>query len=385
MQVSDVFYHVLLKVDSTLGGVIAVPPVVPGFITTGEVSTSTTGSEWVAVRSLDGHRFVLYVIRVADLAQAQALATQQIAMYGRIANKHLVRRHKVAGLADGTLALVLDEVTGGSLAQLLAARGQLTAGETVTTVAPLFRALADLHVATIVHGDLAPGNILFSADGRPMIAELGLARLRGLPAGRSDGTSTGGFVAPELVGGAQSSPASDVYAMAALGWFCLTGSAPEPAATRPSLTALRPEAPLGLVEVLTACLATDPAARPSAGSAAVDVFEAAPAESVALASVSDPAADVTRRIRAAAVSASAPATSGTRKRFRTPVAIGVVALLVAAAIGVGVTWFASRPVLQPTAAPSANQPQLQPAKTSAPGPSRAPKVKRARVVPAVPA
>ena len=337
------------------------PPLVPGFIATGGVRMNATGSEWVAVRSLDGNRFVLKSIPVTDVTQAQALAAQQMAAYDRIENEHLVRRHSAIAMADGTLTLVLDEVSGGSLAQLLGARGQLTPGETVTTVAPLFKALADLHAAGVVHGDLAPGNVLFSADGRPLIGDLGVACLLGRLAGPADGTGTGGFVAPELAGDAAPSPVSDVYAMAALDWFCLTGAPPAPAATRPALTTLRPETPALLVEALTACLATDPVARPSAGAAAVAVFDAAPAESVALASVSDPAAEITRRIRAAAVSVSDPAQPGTRKRHQAPLVLGVVALLVVVAFGVAATWFLRRPPVawHPVTVRSATQSPLR--------------------------
>jgi len=166
-----------------------VAPIVPGFTTTGGMSA--TGSEWFAVRVRDGHRFVLKVVPVANATKGQQLAAQQLAAYDRVENDHLVRRHGAIALADGTLALVLDEAGGGSLAQLACARGQLTAGETVTTVAPLFRALDDLHHAGVVHGDLAPGKVLFSAEGRPLIADLGLADLSGRSPGPLSATGTG--------------------------------------------------------------------------------------------------------------------------------------------------------------------------------------------------
>ena len=339
-------------------------PLVPGFIT-GRMSTNASGSEWSAVRSEDGNPFVLKVIAVPDLAQAQRLAREQMAEYDRIGNEHLVRRHGAFATSDGRLALVLDEVNGGSLAQLLGARGRLTPGETVTTVAPLFGALADLHAAGVVHGELSPGNILFSAQGRPMIGDLGVSGLLGEDAGLlngvGSGAGSGGFRAPELVGNASPSPVSDVYAMAALGWFCLTGAAPVPAAVRRSLTSLAPDTPLRLVEVLTACLATNPAARPSARVAAVEVFEAAPAESVALAPVSDPAAEITRRIRAVAASACVPPPSRIKWRYQSELVLGVVALLVVL-LGAGATWFFRRP---PEASASmsfrsAAQPSTQP-------------------------
>ena len=362
------------------------PPVVPGFITTGEVSTDATGAQWAAVRSLDARRFGLKVVRVADLSEALLLATEQMAGYDRIENRHVVRRHHAIGLADGTLALVLDEVSGGSLAELLGARGQLTAGETVTTLAPLFRALADLHVAGIAHGDLAPGNILFRADGRPMIGELGYGRLLGRVAGRLEGTASGGFVAPEVESGAEPSHGSDVYALAAIGWLCLTGAPPDPVVTRRSLTILRPDVPVRLAQVLTSCLATDPAARPSAGGAALDVFDSAPAESVALASVADPAAEITRRIRASAASASAPAPPGIRSRLRTPLALALVAVLSAVGLGIGTTWFLARTeVAQPVVGPAASKPKLLPATAPTTTPATKPATTPATKPPTQPA
>ena len=325
----------------TVGGAVEVQPAVPGFTITGELGSSVTGSTWAADRSVDDRGLALQILPVADASEARAQAAHLMVVLERIGNEHLVHQHGAIALADGTLALVLDQVTGGTLAHVVETRGQLSVGETVTTVAPLFGALADLHHAGIVHGELAASNILFAADGRPVISDLGVARLLGRPACRVDADS--GFVAPELVAGAEPSPAADVYAMAALGWFCLTGVPPAPATRRPSLTTLRPDTPPRLVEVLTSCLSTDPWARPSAGAAAVEAFDAAPAESVRLAPVFDPAAEMTRRIRAAAVPAPHLAAPSKSTRHRDLLAISVVALLVALALGGGAAWVWRRP------------------------------------------
>lgn len=306
-------------------------PIVPGFAITGEPGSSATGSTWAAVRQDDDRSFVVKIVPVTDIAEARSLTTHLIDVLRTINSEHLVAPHDAVALADGTLALVLDEVTGGTLAHLLAARGQLTPGETVTAVAPLFGALADLHAAGVVHGDLEPANLLFSGDGRPLISDIGVGELLGRPADPNDGAS--GLVAPELLGGAERSPASDVYAMAAIGWLCLTGARPTAAGSPPSVTAVRPEAPHRLIEVLSSCLSTNPAARPSAGTAAVEVFEAASAEPVALALVPDPAVEITRRIRADAVPvppASTPPSPA--KPHRPALVIGILALVVAALI-----------------------------------------------------
>ena len=307
----------------------------PGFTITGELGSGATGSTWAAVRSHDDRALVLRIVRVSDVAKAQAMTTRLMVVLHRIQSDHLVHLHDAIALPEGTLALVLDQVSGGSLAQALGARGKLTPGETVTVVAPLFRALAEIHAAGVVHGDLAPAMVLFDGDGKPLISGLGVAGLLGKGKVPVDGAS--GFVAPELIRGAAASPASDVYAMAAIGWLCLTGVLPA-AGTRLSSTTVSRGTPAGLAEVLTACLSTDPEARPSAAAAAVEVFDAAAPEAVHLGAVPDPAADITRRIRAAAVSAPALA-SPTGVRHRRSLVLALTALLVVSALGLGAAWF----------------------------------------------
>src|SRR5450756_1181513 len=181
---------------------------------------------------------VLKVIPVSDVAEARVHAVQLMAVLHQIENEHLVGQHGAIALTDGNLALVLDQVTGGSLAQLLGERGNLSPGETVTTLAPLFGALAALHAAGVEHGDLAPRSILFSADGRPLIGDVGVARLMGQAGGQVGRDDS--FMAPEVARGAPSTAASDVYSMAALGWLCLTGAPPDPASPSRCSTTVSP-------------------------------------------------------------------------------------------------------------------------------------------------
>lgn len=341
---------------------MAVPPCVPGFTVTAELSAdageprsavtgSTTGSTWLAVRTLDDKPLVLEVIPVPDVLEAQARAAQLREVLAGMVNTHLVCQHGAIPIAGGSLAMVFDRVAGRSLARVLTERGNLSPGETVTTVAPLFGALAELHAAGVEHGDLAPQRILFSADGRPLMSGVGVALLRGRAVGRADRDES--FMAPEVVGGAMPSSASDVYSMAALGWFCLTGAPPGPASTRRSSIAGSPRVPARLIEVLTSCLAANPTARPSARAAAIEVFDAAPAESVVLTSAADPATEITRRIRAnAAAESVSPAPPSTDTRLRRSLVVGAIALLLAA-IGAGAPWFVGH--TQETVRPAADR------------------------------
>ena len=330
---------------------------------------------WSAAPTHDHRRLLVQIFRVSDISEARRRATHLIAALHGIHNEHLLRQHDAIALADGTLALVMDEAVGGTLADVLGARGPLGPGEAITTLAPLFGALADLHAAGIVHGTLGPEKILYSEDGRPQMGGLGSACLQGRRAVPGDGPS--GFVAPELAGGGDPSSASDVYAMAAIGWFCLTGAPPGPAAASPTFSSVQPQGLSELVQVLTSCLGSDPAARPSARVIAAEVFDASSAEPVRLGSGSDPASEITRRIRQAAVSAPAEARSATGDRSRRALAIGAVALVVAMALGSGATWVlrlrpvaaAQLAVVRPTVHPSKAQaakgvPLAQPARST---------------------
>jgi tetratricopeptide (TPR) repeat protein/tRNA A-37 threonylcarbamoyl transferase component Bud32 len=80
--------------------------------------------------------------------------------------------------------LVMPFVPGGTLRQRLD-RGQLSVPEVAKIGATLARALGRAHERGIAHRDLRPENVLFDAEGRPLISDLGIARRveEGTPAG----------------------------------------------------------------------------------------------------------------------------------------------------------------------------------------------------------
>ncbi|MGZ4655051.1 protein kinase domain-containing protein [Oryzihumus sp.] len=288
-------------------------PTVPGCLLLGQVGRGASGTVWLAERDRDGARVAVKVLSGnGSRAELSDQALRELAVLSRTAGDHVVRLHDAVPLADGRLALVLDLADGGSLARVVAGRGHLSAGEAVTVLTPLAGALAQLHEVGVVHADVSPANVLFTREGKPMLADLGVARLAGEDPG--DGHGTPGYVAPEVVDGASASPAADVHALGAVGWLALTGAAPPPPAVRPPLATLGTGAPAALVGLVERCLAPDPANRPSAREAAVAAYAAAPAEPVRLATGEDPAGDLTHRLRAqAAADRVAPVPSRWRR------------------------------------------------------------------------
>ncbi len=103
-------------------------------------------------------------------------------------------------------------------------------------VSPLFEsvlhALEQLHRSELPHLDVKPSNVLVGVDGRAVLVDLGVAEDL---AGGDDDDGRGevyrsdlGFVSPEQVSGSQGELASDQWALGALLYFLLSGSAPVP-------------------------------------------------------------------------------------------------------------------------------------------------------------
>ncbi|HEY8296152.1 MAG TPA: protein kinase, partial [Micrococcaceae bacterium] len=185
-----------------------------------------------------------------------AMMERELRILGNYGHEHLVQLHSAVELRgpwDGGWALLMDYAPGGSVAAVVAARGRLSVGETVTVLTPLAQVLGYLHDQGVVHGDLSPGNVLFTAEGKPLLSDLGVGRMVGEAAGPRAGTP--GFAAPgKAESGLLLDAAADVYALAALGWFCLTGDPPAETPYRMPLSAYLPDVPPELAAALEAGL-----------------------------------------------------------------------------------------------------------------------------------
>lgn len=275
-------------------------PHVPGYRVTRRVARGGTSTVYRARRESDDS---LVALKVLD-ADADERALREHELLAQSALEHCVGVHGWAttqGEGGPRPVLVLDWMAGGSLRDVVGARGFLSAGECVTVLVPLATALGQLHRLGVVHGDVSPGNVLLDSTGRPVWSDLGWSRLVGVDPGEADLWGTEGYVAPEVTLGRQPSAASDVFGLGAIAWACLTGAAPGHRATRPVLAEVAPQAPPELRAVVEECLEPDPAARPDVDDVAARVFAAADAEPLVLVVPCDVDSSLTRRIREAAV------------------------------------------------------------------------------------
>ncbi|WP_115789965.1 serine/threonine-protein kinase [Arthrobacter silvisoli] len=268
-------------------------PLIPGHEAVRELGRGASASVWLATATGDGRQVAVKCFIGADgLSDPQSMAglQREVRILSRLQHEHLLALHEVVRLGggfEGLPGLVMDYAAGGSLGRLVSTRKRLSVGETVTVITPLARLLAFLHQEGVVHSDVSPGNVLFTAHGKPLLADLGTARMLGDP-GAAPVEGTPGFSDP-AAGGASGvlRPERDCFSLAALTWYCLTGTPPGSASRRPPLTLLVPEVPPALAAAIEAGLQEDVAARPPAMAFGAAVYRSAAAVPVDLSDAVD--------------------------------------------------------------------------------------------------
>ncbi|MGW5358669.1 serine/threonine protein kinase [Actinopolymorpha pittospori] len=233
------------------------------------VSAGATGEVWLARRHGSGAPVALKRLSPRDQA-ARDEVRRLVSLVDILGHPHLLRIQDSLPFGD-ELVLVLDHADGGSLDQLLNGRGALDPGEVVTAVAPVAEALAAAHERGLVHGDVTPEHILFTADGRPLLADLGLLGL--IDGGEALGTL--GYADPSA-GPAGRTPAGDVFGLAAVCYTALTGIPPRPGQPRPPLPEAVPDVPQGLAHAVAVGLQPVAARRPTAAQFADLLYGACP-------------------------------------------------------------------------------------------------------------
>ena len=152
--------------------------------------------------------------------------------YGaRVSHPGVVRTFDY-GEADGLYYLALEWAPGDSLAAFLHRNGPLAPPQAVALIRQLADALAAAHHAGIIHRDLKPENIMYDpATSRARVLDFGLARDAELPP-EERLTRTGFFVgtlqyvAPEALSGELVDGRADIYSLATIAYYLLTGRHP---------------------------------------------------------------------------------------------------------------------------------------------------------------
>ena len=136
---------------------------------------------------------------------------------------------------DGSDAfIVMEEVHGRSLREIIAQRGALPAAEVATLVGQIGGALDATHRAGLVHLDVKPANVIVDDAGNAKLTDFGIARAAHDSEER-EFVGTARYIAPERVEGRPVTPRTDVYGLALMAYELLTGQPAFPGAENEDL------------------------------------------------------------------------------------------------------------------------------------------------------
>jgi serine/threonine-protein kinase len=315
-------------------------------------------SRTVAVKLLAEHLMEDREFRQRFLREARVAA--------RLSHPNVVAIYD-AGEDDGRPFIVMELVEGETLGNVLARRGRLPPHEVVELGIQAAAGLAHAHARGLVHRDVKPHNLLIRTDGVLKVADFGIARAVASATRRltSAGTilGTAAYLAPEQASGETVTAAADIYALGAVFYEALTGSAPFEGRTPfELLTARQRDAvvpvsdraagvPPALEEIVMRCLARKPEYRPAS---------AGELERLLRGTADAPTKPLVRR-RAAVPKGRGDGDVHLHHRRIFRFAAGILALAAAVAVALLVLWLVPSGPSRPAAPPpdSPNHPARQ--------------------------
>ncbi|MBR0208922.1 MAG: protein kinase [Oscillospiraceae bacterium] len=126
---------------------------------------------------------------------------------------------------NNTAYFVMEYLRGTDLRQVVKERGPLSGEELFPLLRPVMQALEMIHAEGVIHRDISPDNLLLQSDGTLKLLDFGAARQ--LEGNKSLSVELKhGYAPVEQYSGGGQGPWTDVYALCATIYFCLTGVKP---------------------------------------------------------------------------------------------------------------------------------------------------------------
>jgi serine/threonine-protein kinase len=183
---------------------------------------------------------------------------------------HVVAVHD-SGVHRGRQYIVLERLSGQSLADVLARGGPLSTQYVRAIMRDVLSALAAAHARGVLHRDIKPANILFDPFGGVKIADFGVAKSADTPqtlTNRIFGTMA--YLPADRIAGRPATASDDLYALGVVAYEALTARRAYPQANLSALadaiaagrvtplTTLRPDIDPALAMTIERSMARDP-------------------------------------------------------------------------------------------------------------------------------
>lgn len=238
----------------------------------------------------------LKLVSPAPGAPADALDRfrREAVLAARLSHPAIVPIYDVGEVVEPlpTAYLAMRRLPGRTLADLIAAHGPLPLDEAVRLALALAEALDYAHRQGVIHRDIKPANVLLDEEGRPLLADFGIARALEEAQGSAGPTLTGTtagtptYMSPEQAAGQPLDARSDLYSLGVLLYEMVAGrppfAGPPPVVMRahldqmvPPVQQFRPEVSPALAQVVMKSLAKAPRSRFATGAALAEALRAA--------------------------------------------------------------------------------------------------------------
>jgi serine/threonine protein kinase len=201
-----------------------------------KLGSGTFGSVW-RVRDLSLEREVALKMlhpRASESEAAIARFTREARLAANLKHPAIVPVYDLDRRGD-VVWYTMELQERGSLAELVGRNGARLLGEIADEVDQVLDALALAHARGIIHRDLKPENILIDRYRNWRIADFGIANAFGEQHAGASGTPA--FASPEQLLGEPQGPATDLFSVAAIAYYALTGRAPFAGDTTPAVLA----------------------------------------------------------------------------------------------------------------------------------------------------
>ena len=190
--------------------------------------------------------------------------------------------------ADDFVFFAMAYVDGGTLGDRIRERGPLSNSGAVRLLREVSWALGHAHLQGVVHRDVKPDNILLDEEsGRAMVTDFGIAVVAEDAETQSTTqvVGTAEFMSPEQAKGAAVDARSDLYSLACVGFYALSGKVPFTGSSAaailiehvntppPPLLSVAPHVPPAVATALDRCLRKDPEQRFARGEALADALQ----------------------------------------------------------------------------------------------------------------